>query len=137
MQFPLHTILLLAMLPLFLVLLMVMKALLPFLERRHATTRNVSAKQNKGAPRSIFPILYLLFAWACFVFFVPMAMGFRDLHQTLVAEQASVANLFRILISPIVFLLIVFYGIKRGFLNWIMDRKWPYEVGEQEGTDDW
>lgn len=104
------------------VLVMIFRKVTPLLRRSEWFD---SGKTVEGAPRAVFPIFTILVLWASFIFLLPMTLGYREeiASSTTILERLIVTA--KILFAPFVFLVVLSYGAKRGFLQWVRDLKWP------------
>ncbi len=84
-----------------------------------------SGKSIEGAPRAVYPVFTILVLWASYIFLLPMALGYREEIAKMASSSERLAVMAKILFAPFVFLVVLSYGAKRGFLNWIRDLKWP------------
>lgn len=84
-----------------------------------------SGEKVEGAPRAVFPVFAILILWASFIFLLPMTLGYRDEISGSYTFTERLVVTAKILFAPFVFLIVLSYGSKRGFLNWIRDLKWP------------
>ena len=90
--------------------------------------------EPEGAPRSIFYVFYMLIAWACLVFLLPLSIGYSiQLEQNARDLLRLAFNLVEILIGPLIVLLLLLYGIRRGFLSWVKEISWPNERKDHGG----
>lgn len=98
------------------------------LENFFSAPRFRSDSDSEGAPRSIFYIFYILIAWACLVFLLPLSLGYSVQLERQAQNLPGLAlNLMEILAGPFIALLLLLYGIRRNFLHWVKDASWPDE----------
>ncbi len=109
------------------VLVMIFQKVTPLLQRLEWFD---SGKAVEGAPRAIFPIFTILILWASFIFLLPMTLGYREeISMTATLLERLVVTV-KILFAPLVFLIVLSYGKRRGFLQWVRDLKWPNNDSE-------
>jgi hypothetical protein len=82
--------------------------------------------ESEGAPRSVSYVFYLLIVWACLTFVLPMSIGY---YRHLDAKSGDLPQVFlsllQVFIGPLTALLLLFYGIHRGFIGLFKDTTWP------------
>jgi hypothetical protein len=93
--------------------------------RAKKTAAHQEARQIEGAQRSIYLVFYLLSLWAALVFMLPMLMTFKsELAQNL--ELGKRLFIFaKVAFLPCVILLLIYFGRKHDYLNWIRELYWP------------
>ena len=84
--------------------------------------------EGDGAPRSVSYVFYLLIVWACLTFVLPMSIGYSK-HLDLQSGDLprAIMSVLQVLIGPLTALLLLFYGIHRGFIGWFKDTAWPHD----------
>lgn len=98
-----------------------------------ASERFREQSEGEGAPRSVSYVFYLLVVWACLTFVLPMSIGYAK-HLDLQSGDVprGILSALQVLIGPLTALLLLFYGIHRGFIGWFRDATWPQDTDSAE-----
>lgn len=97
----------------------------PWFDRYQGSEQNIRWRQPDGAPRSVFALLYLLYAWAALVFLLPLVLTFQS-RLSLASDRFDLWLQTAKILVPIAILFLVFlFGANHGFLRWISDPEWP------------
>lgn len=79
----------------------------------------------EGSPRYIYQILYALILWSAMSFWFPMLVTYREKLAGVANSRESILLAGKLLLLPLLVLLLLLYGLRRGYLQWIKNIHWP------------
>ena len=95
-----------------------------FVKNTIATT---DAPGPSGATRGVYQLFFVLILWSFLIFLIPLLLSY---HQHIIAaatRRELIDAVCKAVFLPILFLLLVAYGQRRGYLRWLNERSWPRE----------
>jgi cytosine/uracil/thiamine/allantoin permease len=93
--------------------------------KQHQESQNKDVAQVEGAQRAIYSIFYLLALWVVLMLLLPMLITIRSQLSTGMSWQEKLSVLLKVSYLPMILLLLMTYGARRGYLNWIRELYWP------------
>jgi hypothetical protein len=79
---------------------------------------------SEGAFRGFYHAIWALIIWSVFALFVPLWLSYRSRLVGL-EPSAKLLVVLKILSTLVVLVLLLFYGLRRGYLFWIDGAQWP------------
>lgn len=104
----------------------------PRLERFLGAERFRLEQAPEGAPRSIFIVLFLIAAWACLVFVIPIALSVQSQLSQAQTSGFVARDLWKIFLPLGLFFLLLVYGASHQLLCWIADQEWPQQTSDRK-----
>ena len=80
-----------------------------------------------GSVRGVYQLFFIFILWSLLVFVVPLLLSYRQHIMAAATKREVLEILSKAIFLPALFLLIIFYGHKKGFLRWLSERDWPQD----------
>lgn len=108
-----------------LLLLLAMVSIWAWDRGSHTQSRAPGDGSSEGAFRGFYHALWALLLWSGFALFVPLWLSFRSKLGGLESTHSRGIAVMKVLSISALFLLVLLYGRRRGYLNWIEGLEWP------------
>lgn len=115
------------LIPLFFLIWALLHFSKPVMEKFFSKPSAQESYAVEGAQRGVFHLLYVLGTWLVLVFFLPMLFFFKKQIAQQEHLSAKIVLLVKLAFLPGIFLLVIFYGARRGYLSWISNLHWPQD----------
>jgi hypothetical protein len=91
---------------------------------RPAAKAPVGDGDSEGAFRSFYHALWVLMLWSGLCLSLPLWVSYKEkIVSAAIGERGPL--MARVLVLPVVLLLLLWYGGRRGYLKWIDGLSWP------------
>lgn len=80
-----------------------------------------------GSVRGVYQLFFVFILWSLLVFLVPLLLSYRQHIMAAGSKREVLEIIGKAIFLPGLFLLLIFYGRKKGFLRWLNERNWPQD----------
>jgi hypothetical protein len=85
--------------------------------------------KSEGAFRGFYHALWILVLWSCLALSLPLWFSFKQKVADLPPPDRWVA-IGKVVVFPVIFLALLSYGARQGYLKWIESLQWPDKENE-------